>query len=90
MQIRGARLRRPSDLPLISSLGAASGYLSVLVLALYIQDAKPPTCIGIRRSSGLPVRCCFYWVSRTWLIAHRGTMHDDPIVFAARDRSVWL
>ncbi|CTP87562.1 hypothetical protein XTALMG727_2074 [Xanthomonas translucens pv. arrhenatheri LMG 727] len=27
-----------------------------------------------------------YWVSRVWVIAHRGDMHDDPIVFAATDR----
>lgn len=28
-----------------------------------------------------------YWISRVWVIAHRGDMHDDPIVFAATDRS---
>jgi len=27
-----------------------------------------------------------YWVSRAWLIAHRGAMHDDPVVFALLDR----
>jgi len=27
-----------------------------------------------------------YWVSRAWVVAHRGDMHDDPIVFAATDR----
>ena len=27
-----------------------------------------------------------YWVSRVWLIAHRGEMDDDPVVFATRDR----
>jgi hypothetical protein len=24
-------------------------------------------------------------VSRVWLIAHRGAMHDDPVVFAIKD-----
>jgi 4-hydroxybenzoate polyprenyltransferase len=28
-----------------------------------------------------------YWISRTWVIAQRGEMHDDPIVFAAKDRT---
>lgn len=28
-----------------------------------------------------------YWISRTWIIARRGMMHDDPIVFAARDKT---
>ncbi|MFP3548399.1 prenyltransferase, partial [Rhizobium sp. SIMBA_035] len=45
MQARGLVKTRgrgyvASDLSLISSLGTASGYLAVLVLALYIQDAK--------------------------------------------------
>jgi hypothetical protein len=26
-----------------------------------------------------------YWISRAIFIAHRGHMHDDPVVFAARD-----
>jgi hypothetical protein len=26
-----------------------------------------------------------YWISRTWVIAHRGIMHDDPVVFAVMD-----
>jgi len=32
-----------------------------------------------------------FWLSRTWLLAHRGEMHDDPIVFALRDNvSRWI
>jgi hypothetical protein len=31
-----------------------------------------------------------YWVSRMWVIAHRGQMNDDPIVFAAKDWGSWL
>ncbi|MEX3784489.1 UbiA family prenyltransferase [Paraburkholderia sp. BR14374] len=79
-----------SDLPLISSLGAASGYLSVLVLALYIQDGN--TAGLYRHPQYIWVACplLLYWVSRTWIIAHRGSMHDDPIIFAAKDRSSWL
>jgi 4-hydroxybenzoate polyprenyltransferase/phosphoserine phosphatase len=75
-----------SDLPLISSLGTSSGYLAVLVLALYIQDARTA---GLYRHPQIIWLACpllLYWVSRTWIIAHRGRMHDDPIVFAARDR----
>ncbi|TKC91774.1 UbiA family prenyltransferase [Trinickia terrae] len=75
-----------SDLPLISSLGTASGYLAVLVLALYIQD--PKTAILYRHPRFIWLACplLLYWISRTWIIAHRGLMHDDPIVFAARDK----
>jgi hypothetical protein len=27
-----------------------------------------------------------YWISRVWMTAHRGAMHDDPVVYALRDR----
>jgi hypothetical protein len=27
-----------------------------------------------------------YGISRTWLIAHRGEMNHDPILFVLRDR----
>lgn len=74
------------DIELLSSLGGSSGYISVLVLALYINSgeilelyANPmvmwPTCLVM-----------LYWVSRVWIIAHRGQMHDDPIVFALKDK----
>jgi 4-hydroxybenzoate polyprenyltransferase len=31
-----------------------------------------------------------YWVSRILIIGARGQMHDDPIVFAFRDRASWI
>jgi 4-hydroxybenzoate polyprenyltransferase len=78
------------DLSLISSLGAASGYLAVLVLALYIQDRN--TALLYRHPPMIWPVCAIllYWVSRIWLIAHRGQMHDDPVLFAAKDRASWL
>jgi 4-hydroxybenzoate polyprenyltransferase len=78
------------DLSLVSSLGAAAGYLSVLVLALYIQDAN--TRVLYRHPQYIWLACplLLYWVSRIWIIAHRGHMHDDPVVFAAKDRTSWI
>ncbi|MGF6409860.1 4-hydroxybenzoate polyprenyltransferase [Paraburkholderia sp. MM5482-R2] len=78
------------DLPLISSLGAASGYLSVLVLALYIQDGNTTSLYRHPQFIWIACPLLLYWVSRTWVIAHRGQMHDDPIVFAAKDHSSWV
>ncbi|SFS07820.1 4-hydroxybenzoate polyprenyltransferase [Dyella sp. OK004] len=74
------------DIPLIQSLGAASGYLSVLVLALYIDS--PDSRILYHHPHYLWLLCpvLLYWISRTWAIAHRGIMHDDPVVFAVTDR----
>jgi len=74
-----------SDAPMVSSLGAASGYISVLVMALYIHS---PEVADMYRSSDILWLVCpilLYWISRAWLIAHRGLMDDDPIVFAVKD-----
>jgi len=76
-----------SDLSLISSLGTSSGYLAVLVLALYIQDHGTTTLYRHPQFIWLACPLLLYWISRTWIIAHRGGMHDDPIVFAAKDRT---
>ena len=76
----------PSDLEMLSSLGGASGYLAVMVLALYIQDAKT---IAMYRHPELIWLSCpllLFWISRTWMLTHRGEMHDDPVVFAIKDR----
>jgi 4-hydroxybenzoate polyprenyltransferase len=74
------------DLPLVQSLGGASGYLAVLVLALYINSTASEALY--RHPTVLWLLCpvLLYWISRAWLIAHRGEMHDDPVVFAITDR----
>lgn len=74
------------DLPLLQSLGAAAGYIAVMVMALYINSSES---VELYRHPKLLWMICpilLYWVSRVWVVAHRGEMHDDPIVFAATDR----
>lgn len=74
------------DLPLIQSLGAAAGYGAVLVLALYINSPESLALYARPKVLWLICPLLLYWVSRMWIVAHRGAMHDDPVVFAARDR----
>jgi 4-hydroxybenzoate polyprenyltransferase len=74
------------DLPVLQSLGTAAGYLSVLVLALYINS---PAIEGLYRQPKLIWLLCvlmLYWISRVWMKAQRGEMHDDPVIFALKDR----
>jgi 4-hydroxybenzoate polyprenyltransferase len=74
------------DLPLVANMGIAAGFVSVLVMALYLNSpdvaerySQPYALWGI-----LPV--LLYWIARMVMKTHRGRMHDDPIVFAVRDR----
>ena len=77
----------PDDLEMIASLGASSGYISILVLALYIQDKATAELYRQPELIWLACPLLLFWVSRTWLLTHRGQMHDDPVVFAIKDRT---
>ncbi|MEP6510818.1 MAG: UbiA family prenyltransferase, partial [Dokdonella sp.] len=74
------------DLPLIQSLGMATGYLSVLVLAFYINSTKSTELYRHHHVLWLLTPLLLYWISRVWLLARRGGMHDDPVVFALTDK----
>jgi 4-hydroxybenzoate polyprenyltransferase/phosphoserine phosphatase len=77
----------PGDLEMIASLGGAAGYMSVLVLALYIQDLSTVALYRYPKAIWLACPILLFWISRVWLLTHRGQMHDDPVVFALKDRT---
>ncbi|HEY8586942.1 MAG TPA: UbiA family prenyltransferase [Rhodanobacter sp.] len=74
------------DISLIQSLGGSSGYLAVLVLALYIDSTASQALYRTPDYLWLLCPLLLYWISRAWAIAHRGVMHDDPVVFAVKDK----
>ena len=74
------------DLPTLMSLGASSGYLAVLVMALYVNNPDINTIYANPMLLWLIPPLMLYWVSRIWMKTHRGEMHDDPVVFATQDR----
>ncbi len=74
-----------NDLGILQNLGGAAGYLAVLVLALYINSETSRALYGQPMVIWLLCPALLYWISRVWLITHRGEMHDDPIIFALTD-----
>jgi 4-hydroxybenzoate polyprenyltransferase len=77
----------PGDARLIESVGPASGYVAVLVLALYMNSEQMHSLYGAGRVLWLLCPLVLYWITRVWLLAQRGTLDDDPVVFALRDRN---
>ena len=73
------------DGELIASMGVASGFVAVLVLALYINTDTAQTLYGRYELMWILCPLLLYWIGHIWLIAHRGKMPDDPVVFAIRD-----
>lgn len=74
------------DLPILRSMGTAAGYLCVLVLALYINSPEVGALYHRPRVIWLLCVVMLYWISRLWIVAQRGRLHDDPVIYALTDR----
>ncbi len=79
-----------ADLPLIQTMGVASGFSSVMLLALYINGDTVLRLYSQPEVLWLLVPIHLYWVSYMWMKAQRGQMHDDPVIFAVRKRASLL
>lgn len=78
------------DLSQLTIFGSSSGYIAVLVLALYINNESVHALYHRPELLWLICPLILYWVSRVWLIGHRGQMTSDPIVFALKDQVSYI
>ena len=74
------------DLELLSSYGVATSIASVLVFTLFIDAPETAVLYASPILLWASVPVLLGWIMRVWLLAHRGQMDEDPIVFAIRDR----
>jgi 4-hydroxybenzoate polyprenyltransferase/phosphoserine phosphatase len=86
----GRRGYQPGDVPILQNFGCSSAFASAVVLALFVGSAtasanyrSPEMLWGI-------VPLILFWQCRLWLATVRGHMHDDPLVYASRDRVSWM
>lgn len=77
-----------SDAPFVLSLGLATGTGSILIMVLYlIFDAFRRDFYGNPHWLwAIPV-VLFLWITRIWLVGHRGKLDDDPVAYAIKDRN---
>jgi 4-hydroxybenzoate polyprenyltransferase len=74
-----------SDASLLQMQGMASGYAAVLVLALYLNSQAVLLLYRSPEFVWGAVLAVLFWINWMWMQAHRGHMHDDPLVFAVKD-----
>ena len=74
------------DLEMLAQFGSASAFVSVMVLALYVNSETVTELYAIPQLIWLLCPLVLYVVMRIWLLARRGAMHDDPVVFLIRDQ----
>ncbi len=79
---------RGNDWPLTLTFGIGIGLTSVVIMLLYMTNDAAPS--GFYRHAGwlyaIPALLTV-WLMRVWLLSHRMLLHDDPVVFALRDRA---
>jgi len=76
-----------SDGPLVMNMGVTAGYASAVVLALYLNSDNVLMLYEQPEAVWGAVPVLLFWISWIWMQAHRGNMHDDPVVFAVKDRA---
>jgi 4-hydroxybenzoate polyprenyltransferase len=74
-----------ADIEQLRAFGTSAAYASVVVLLVYISDLD----LKLYHHPGrlwlmLPV--ILLWISQLWLLASRGELNEDPVVYAITDR----
>ncbi len=75
-----------TDIDQLRSFGTSSAFAAVVIFAIYISGLdviklyRNPTLLW------LIVPLMILWLCRVWLLASRGELHEDPVVFALTDR----
>ncbi|HEX3753770.1 MAG TPA: hypothetical protein VHV26_01710, partial [Rhizomicrobium sp.] len=79
-----------ADVPILQAMGVASAFTAIVILALFVQDEAVSRLYASPVLLWLIVPLMLFWLCRIWLSTARGYMHDDPIVYAAKDWVSWL
>ncbi len=90
LSVVAGRGYRTDDLVVLWPLGVGAGLCAVLVFGLYISSPDAAKLYGSSNLLWLVGVALLFWISRMWLKTVRGEMHDDPVVFALRDRGSQL
>ena len=75
-----------SDIEQLRSFGTSSAYASIVIFTLYINGRDVTALYHHPSRMWLITPLMILWISRVWLLASRGLLDEDPVVFALVDR----
>ena len=78
------------DADFIKVTGPSLGFMAVVVFVLYLNSKEVGLLYTYPERLWLVVPIVLYWVTRIWLKAYRGRMHEDPIVFTVQDGASYV
>lgn len=80
-----------ADIEQLRAFGTASAYAAVVVFSLYISRSEVTVLYRHPSRLWLIAPLMVLWLSRVWLLASRGVLDEDPVIFATRDKmSLWI
>jgi 4-hydroxybenzoate polyprenyltransferase len=74
-----------NDIEQIRSFGTSSAFASVVVLSVYIGQPDVLSLYHHHDRMWLMAPLLILWLCRVWLLASRGELDEDPVVFALTD-----
>ena len=79
-----------ADINQLRSFGTASAFAAVVVFANYISGRDVTALYHQPRMLWMIMPMIILWLCRVWLLASRGELNEDPVVFALTDRTSLL
>ena len=91
-EVSSGRGYQVDDRSVLLHMGSAAAMCTVLVFSLYINDRSSETPAMYAHPQVLWLLCplLMYWLMRIWFLASRGRVHEDPVMFAAKDKTTYL
>lgn len=75
-----------ADLEQLRAFGTSCAFASAIVLANYISSRDVTVLYNQSGRLWLMVPLLILWLCRVWLLASRGELNEDPVVFAITDK----
>jgi 4-hydroxybenzoate polyprenyltransferase len=79
-----------TDLNQLRSFGTASAFAAVVVFTNYISSSEVVMLYHHAQRLWIIMPLMILWLCRVWLLASRGLLNEDPIVFALTDKQSLL
>jgi len=64
--------------------------MSVFIMGLYINSPLITEYYSNPKVIWFLIPLLTYWLGRLWIIANRGEVHEDPLIFALKDSTSLL
>jgi len=79
-----------SDMQVVLAMGISSAVVSCLVVLLYVNSPEVIELYRHPHALFLLAPLVLYWIGRVWMLASRGQLHEDPVLFAVKDKCSYI